>query len=83
MTLDAISRIDKEPPRILVKNKSSKKKKIVQLPIRRSTRLSGGRSDSAGSLNTTEKCLAKLKKPKRSKKVRFDNDEIVVEEGTK
>ncbi|KMZ74390.1 hypothetical protein ZOSMA_12G00760 [Zostera marina] len=77
---DAISSIDKEPPRILVKKKSSKKNKILQSPIRRSTRLSSGRSESVGSLNTTDKCLAKIKKPKESKKVRFGNDEILVEE---
>ncbi|KMZ58567.1 hypothetical protein ZOSMA_761G00010 [Zostera marina] len=78
---DAIKSIDKEQPRILVKKKATKKKKIYQSPIRRSTRLSSGKSDSACSLNTTEICLAKVKKTKDLKKVRFDKDAILVEEG--
>ncbi|KMZ69935.1 hypothetical protein ZOSMA_202G00210 [Zostera marina] len=81
--MDATIRTDKEQPRILVEKKSRKKKKIVQSPVRRSSRLSSGRSKSVSSLNTAEKYVEKFHKARKCKKVRFHNDQTRVEEGLK
>ncbi|KMZ65068.1 hypothetical protein ZOSMA_33G01000 [Zostera marina] len=63
---DAISSIDKERPRVLVKKKSSKKKKDLQSPIRRSSRLSSGKSDSTSTLKTADKYVEKFRIARKS-----------------
>ncbi|KMZ64393.1 hypothetical protein ZOSMA_372G00130, partial [Zostera marina] len=77
---DAISSIDKERPRVLVKKKSSKKKKDLQSPVRRSSRLSSGKSDSTSTLKTADKYVEKFRIARKSKKVQFNTEKSVENE---
>ncbi|KMZ63849.1 hypothetical protein ZOSMA_393G00010 [Zostera marina] len=78
---DVISSIDKERPRVLVKKKSSKKKKDLQSPVRRSSRLSSCKSDSTSTLKTADKYVKKFKIARKSKKVQFNTEKSVENEG--
>ncbi|KMZ60748.1 hypothetical protein ZOSMA_575G00010 [Zostera marina] len=80
---DAINSIDKERPRVLVKKKSSKKKKDLQSPVRRSSRLSSGKSDSTSTLKTADKYVEKFRIARKSKKVQFNTEKSVENEDLK